>query len=219
MKSGTAFVLGRTLLALAIIAAAWLIAFASGVGWLVSRGQLHVGNAQGSTVTCRYVHATGTYEMFDFTENPDAVVCARVLQVRSPPVSGGHWAAPLPPDRSVQIECRFTRYPADGDDGLGTRFTGDAPLRLKVNLAARQLTVIDDDDRSVLGEPVFDSAIAGNNGAVAWVEFSHGALPVIAGPGHLTLTVTSGNGHAVLMLFPPGGPILTARDGGCRVST
>lgn len=50
MKLRTAFILRRALLALAIIPGAWLIAFASGVGALVAREQLHVGNAQGSTV-------------------------------------------------------------------------------------------------------------------------------------------------------------------------
>jgi hypothetical protein len=126
----------------------------------------------------------------------------------------------LPSDKSVQIECRFIRYPADGDNGLGTRFTADAPLRLKVNLAASQLTLTRDDDRSALGEPVFDSTLSANTGANAWVEFSHGMVPILAGnpPGHLTLVITSGDGHAGLMLFPPRGPLLWSRDGGCRIS-
>lgn len=220
MKLRTAFILRRALLALAIIPVAWLIAFASGVGALVAREQLHVGNAQGSTVICRYIHAAGTYEVFDFTENPDAVVCARFVSVRSPPVSGDHWAAPLPSDKSVQIECRFIRYPTDGDNGLGTRFTADAPLRLKLNFAARQLTLIRDDDRSALGEPVFASTLSANPGANAWVQFSHGTVPILAGnpPGHLTLVITSGSGRAGLMLLPPRGPLLWSRDGGCRIS-
>jgi hypothetical protein len=195
MTSRTAFIMWCALLALAIILVAWLAAFVSGVGALVAREQLHVGNAQGSTVTCRYIYAAGAYEIFDFTENPDDVVCARLVSVRSPPVSGDHWAAPLSSDRSVEIECRFIRYPADGDGGLGTRFTADAPLRLKVNLAAGQLTPVSDDDRSALGEPVFNPALSGNNEAVAWVEFSRGTVPILAGnpPGHLTFVITSGN--------------------------
>src|SRR5262249_36819337 len=156
---------------------AWLIAFASGIGALVAHERHHVGNAQGSTVICRYIHATGTYELFAFTEQPDALVCAHFVSVRSPPVSDDHWAAPLPSDKSVQIECRFIRYPADGDSGLGTRFTAEAPLRLEVNFAARQLTVIGDDDRSALGQPVFDSTPSVNAGAGALVQFSHGAVP------------------------------------------
>jgi hypothetical protein len=220
VKSRTDFMLRRALPALAVILAAWLIALASGLGTLVGRVELHVGNAQGSTVTCRYVHAAGTYEMFDFTENPDAVDCARFVSVRSPPASSDRWAAPLPSDKSVEIECRFIRYPADGDNGLGTRFTADAPLRLKVNFMARQLTVTKHDDQSALGEPVFDPALTATTGANAWVEFSHGAVPILAGnpPGRLTLVITSGNGHAGLMLLPPGGQILWSRDGGCRIS-
>jgi hypothetical protein len=220
MKSNPAFIL-RALMALAIIIPlTWLTAYASGVGALVAREELHVGNAQGSTVTCRYVHAAGTYEMIDFTEKPEDVVCARLISVRSPPVSGGHWAASLPSDRPVQIECRFIRYPADGDDGLGTRFTADAPLRLKVDFAARQLTPVEDGERSALGEPVFDPNLSKNPRATAWVEFSHGTVPILAGnpPGHLTLVITPDNGHASLMLFPSGGPILSSRNGGCRIS-
>jgi hypothetical protein len=223
MKSRTAFILRRALLAVAIVPVAWLIAFASGIGALVAREELHVGNAQGSTVTCRYIHAAGTYEMLDFTENPDAVVCALFVSVRSPPVSGDHWAAPLPPDKAVQIECRFIRYPADGDNGLGTRFVADAPLRLKVNFAARQLTVIGEDDRSALGEPVFDPTLSADTRANAWgalVYFPHGAVPILAGdpPGRLTLVIFSDNGHAALMLLPPRGALLWTRDGGCRIS-
>ena len=111
----------RIVLALSIIPAAWLILFATGAATLLIREQLQVGNAQGVTVTCRYVHATGTYEVIDFTTDPDAVTCARFVSLRSPPpVTEGRWAAPLPTDRMVQLECRFIRYPADGDGGLGT---------------------------------------------------------------------------------------------------
>jgi hypothetical protein len=213
MISRTAFILRCALLAVAIVPIAWLTAFASGIGALVAREELHVGNAQGYTVTCRYIHAAGFYEMFDFTENTDAVVCAPFVSVLSPPVSGDHWAAPLPPDKAVEIECRFIRYPADGDNGLGTRFVAEAPLRLKVNLAARQVTVIGDDDRSALGEPDFDLPLSADTGAAGLVNFSHGAVPILAGdpPGRLTLVIFSRNGRATLMLF-------STRDGGCRTS-
>jgi hypothetical protein len=76
MKSRTAFILRRALLAVAIVPVAWLMpgsclahawlmpgSFASGIGALIAREELHPGNAQGSTVTCRYIHAAGIYEM------------------------------------------------------------------------------------------------------------------------------------------------------------
>ena len=121
------------------------------------REQVHVGNAEGETVTCHYIHATGTYEVIDFTTDPDAVPCARFLSLRSPPpVTEGRWAAPLPTDRMVQLECRFIRYPVEGDGGLGTRFTAEAPLRLAVNFSAGQLDPVTADDRSALGDPKQD---------------------------------------------------------------
>src|SRR5262245_53962194 len=110
----------KFVLALSIIPAAWLILFATGTAALYFRKQEHVGSAQGATVTCQYVHATGTYDVIDFTTDPEAVTCARFVSLRSPPpVTEGRWAAPLPTDRVVQLECRFIRYPAEGDSGLG----------------------------------------------------------------------------------------------------
>ena len=220
MKSRAALVVVCGAAPLAAIAAAWLIAFASGTGMLVTRELLQLGDARGSTVTCRYIYAAGYYEQLNFTEKPDAAACARFVSVRSPALSADHWAAPLPSDRTVQIECRFIRYPADGDNGLGTRFTAQTPLRLNINVAARQLTLIGNEDQTALGKPIFDPTLMANNGANVWVEFLHGAVPILAGnpSGHLTLVITSGNGHAVLMLSPPHGSVLWSRDGGCRVS-
>src|SRR5215468_9688715 len=130
----------RVILALSIIPAAWLILFASGAGALYFRLPVQVGNAQGGRVTCHYVHATGLYEVTDFTTNPDAVSCAWFVSMRSPPpVTESRWAAPLPTDRTVQLECRFVRYPAEGDGGLGMRFTEEAPLRLAVHFRAGRL--------------------------------------------------------------------------------
>jgi hypothetical protein len=208
----------RVILALSIIPAAWLIFFATGAGALVFRGQVHVGNAQGVTVTCRYVHATGIYETFDFTTDPDAVTCAQFVSVRSPqPVTESRWAAPLPTDRLVQVECRFIRYPAEGDGGLGTRFTAEAPLRLAVNFSAGQLDLLSADDRSALGDPERrDPPFPGG----AMVRFEHGAVPVFAGdkPGRLTLSIFSRDGQAGMFLLPPSGPLLWSRVGGCRPS-
>jgi hypothetical protein len=216
MKRGTATIMGRVILALSIIPATWLILFATGAATLVGRESLHVGNAQGSTVTCRYVHATGIYEVIDFTTDPDAVACARFVSVRSPPpATGNRWAAPLPTDRTVQLECRFIRYPAEGDGGLGTRFTAEAPLRLAVNFGAGQLDLITADDRSALGDPKPHET---TNPASAWVAFDLAAAPIFTGekPGRLTLLIFSRDGRASMFLLPASGPLLWSRVGGCR---
>jgi hypothetical protein len=208
----------RIILALSIIPAAWLILFATGAGSLVYREQVHVGKAQGDRVTCHYLHATGTYEVTDFTTDPDAVACARFVSLRSPPpVTASRWAAPLPTDRMVQLECRFIRYPAEGDSGLGTRFTAETPLRLAVNFSAGQLDLLTADDRSALGDPKQDER---PSPGVVWVGFEHGTAPVFTGekPGRLTLMIFSGNGQAGMFLLPPGGPLLWSREGGCRPS-
>jgi hypothetical protein len=209
--------LRHVILALSIISAAWLILFATGAATLVFREQLHVGNAQGVTVTCHYIHATGTYEVIDFTTDPEAVACARYVSVRSPPpATGSRWAAPLPTDRMVQLECRFIRYPAEGDGGLGIRFTTEAPLRLAVNFSAGQLDLATADDRSALGDPEQDTSPSPGS---ALVVFEHGAAPIFTGekPGRLTLLIFSDNGRASMFLLPPGGPLLS-RVGGCRPS-
>jgi hypothetical protein len=208
----------RVLLALSVIPAAWLILFATGAGALVRREQVHVGNAQGQRVTCHYVHATGTYEVTDFTTDPDAVTCARFVSLRSPPpVTEGRWAAPLPTDRMVQLECRFIRYPAEGDGGLGTRFTAEAPLRLAVNFSAGQLDLLSADDRSVLGDP--ERRDSPNPGSTM-VMFEHGMAPVFTGekPGRLTLVIFSRDGSAGMFLLPPSQSLLWSREGGCRPS-
>jgi hypothetical protein len=219
MNPRTGTITRRVLLALSIIPAAWLILFATGAGALVRREQVHVGNAQGQRVTCHYLHATGTYEVTDFTTDPDAVACARFVSLRSPPPdTEGRWAAALPTDRMVQLECRFIRYPAEGDGGLGTRFTAEAPLRLAVNFSAGQLDLVAADDRSALGDPERrDSPNAGS----AMVMFEHGAAPVFTGekPARLTLVIFSRDGHAGMFLLPPSGYLLWSREGGCRPST
>jgi hypothetical protein len=203
--------LRRAMLALAIVAVAWVAAFASGVGWLTLRDELTGGHTAGTTVTCRYRYAAGTYETFAFTEHPDAVVCPRFASLRALPVSGEHWAAPLPGDKSAAIECRFFPANVEGDDGIGTRFAADAPLRLQVNFAARQLVTIGADVQRALGAPAFDTTLAPND-ANAVIDFKQGTA------GHLMLIITA-NGRAMLTRFAPSGPILWGRDGGCRVST
>jgi hypothetical protein len=218
MKQRTATIMRRAILALSIIPAAWLILFATGAATLVRREQLHVGNAQGVTVTCRYIHAAGTYEIVDFTTDPDAVACAGYVSVRSPPpVTENRWAVPLPTDRMVQLECRFIRYPAEGDGGLGIRFTAEAPLRLAVNFKAGQLDLVTADDRSALGDP--KPTMPSNSGG-AMVRFEHGAAPIFTGekPGRLTLSILSYDGRAAMFLLPPDGPLLWSREGGCRPS-
>src|SRR3954451_11164305 len=169
----------RVLLALSIIPAAWLVLFATGAGAIYFRERVHVGNAQGERVTCHYIHATGTYEVSDFTTDPDAVACARFVSLRSPSrATEGRWAAPLPTDRMVQLECRFIRYPAQGDGGLGTRFTAETPLRLAVNFSAGQLDLLTADDRSALGDPKQDTSP--NSGAIL-IGFEHGRAPIFTG--------------------------------------
>jgi hypothetical protein len=208
----------RVLLALSIIPAAWLVLFATGAGALVRREQVHVGNAQGQRVTCHYFHATGTYEVTDFTTDANAVTCAWFVSLRSPPpVTESRWAAPLPTDRMVQLECRFIRYPAEGDGGLGIRFTAEAPLRLTVNFSAGQLDLVSADDRSALGDPKQD--IPSNPGSL-FVKFEHGASPIFTGdkPGRLTLSILSRDGRAGMFLLPPSDTLLWSREGGCRPS-
>ena len=210
----------RIVLALSIIPAAWLIFFATGAGALYFRERVHVGNAQGERVTCHYIHATGTYEVTDFTTDADAVTCARFVSLRSPPpVTEGRWGVPLPSDRTVQLECRFIRYPAEGDGGLGERFTAEAPLRLAVNFSAGQLDLVSADDRSVLGDPEQDTSPS--PGTILINAFRHGAAPIFAGekPGRLTLVIYSRDGYAGLFLLPPSEHLLWSRVGGCRPST
>jgi hypothetical protein len=216
MRPRTGTIIRRIILALSIIPAAWLILFATGAGALYFRERVHVGNAQGERVTCHYLHATGTYEVTDFTTDPDAVACARFVSLRSPPpLTEGRWAAPLPTDRMVQLECRFIRYPAEGDGGLGTRFTAEAPLRLAVNFSAGQFDLVSADDRSALGDP---ERRGSPNPGSAMVMFEHGAAPVFSSekPGRLTLVIFSRDGQAGMFLLPPDGPLLWSREGGCR---
>jgi len=218
MKQRTATIMRRVILALSIIPAAWLILFATGAATLVFREQLQVGKAEGVTVTCRYIHATGIYDVIDFTTDPDAVVCARFVSVRSPPpATGSRWAAPLPTDRVVQLECRFIRDPVEGDGGLGTRFTAEAPLRLVVNFSAGQFDLVTADDRTALGDPKQEMPLTPT---AAKVVFEHGAAPIFTGekPWRLRLVIFSRNGRATMLLLPPGGPVLWAREGGCRLS-
>jgi len=218
MKHRTATIIRRVVLALSIIPAAWLILFATGAATLTVRDELHVGKAQGVTVTCRYIHATGTYEVIDFTTDPDAVVCAPFVSLRSPPpVTASRWAARLPTDRMIQLECRFIRYPVEGDSGLGIRFTAEAPLRLAVNLSAGQLDLVAADDRSALGDPKLEMP---SNLSSARVVFEHGASPIFTGekPGRLMLLIFSRDGRASMFLWPPHGPLLSSREGGCRPS-
>src|SRR5262249_14498210 len=159
------------------------------------------------------------YELTDFTTDPDAVTCAQFVSLRSPPpVTESRWAAPLPTDRVVQLECRFIRYPTEGDGGLGTRFTAEAPLRLAVNFSTGQLDLVSADDQGVLGDPELDPSPS--PGAI-FVAFRHGAAPIFTGekPGRLTLVISSDDGRAGMFLLPPSEHLLWSRVGGCRPST
>jgi hypothetical protein len=215
VKQRSATIMRRIILALSI-PAAWLIFFVSGAAVLFYREPERVGNAQGGTVTCHYVHATGFYHVINFTTDPDAVPCARFVSLRSPPpITESHWAAPFPTDRMVQLECRFIRYPAEGDGGLGTRFTAEAPLRLAVNFSAGQLELVSAEDRSALGDPTQDTS------TTPWsihVRFEHGAAPPGGRPWRLTFYVSPHNGRANMDLLPPTGYLLWSRQGGCRPS-
>ena len=214
MKQGTATILRCIILALSIIPAAWLILSATDAAVLFFRERFHVENAQGARITCHYIHATGTYEVTDFTTDPDAVTCAMFVSLRSPPpVTEGRWAAPLPNDRTVQLECRFIRWPAEGDDGLGERFTAEAPLRLAVNFSTGQLDLVSADDRSALGEPKKLPPNPNN----LYVQFEHGAAPIFAGDKThvVVLSIHSHDGRAWMFLARP---LLWSREGGCRPS-
>jgi hypothetical protein len=122
----------------------------------------------------------------------------------------------LPIDRTVQLECRFLRYPAEGDGGLGMRFTAEAPLRLAVNFSSGQLDLVSADDRSALGDPKQDKL---SNPTSVFVKFEHGAAPIFTGekPGHIRLLIFSHDGRASMFLLPPRGAG-SSRDGGCRPS-
>src|SRR5262249_51397313 len=131
-----------------------------------------------------------------------------------PPVTESRWAAPLPNDRTVQLECRFIRYPVEGDGGLGERFTAEAPLRLAVNFSAGQLDLVSVDDRSALGDPKLELP---PNRKSFYVKFEHGAAPIFAGdkPHVVMLSIHSRDGLAAIFL---GRPLLWSREGGCRPS-
>lgn len=202
-----------------IVAATWLVVFASGYGVLNSRATLHVGNAQGGTVTCRYLYAAGLHEQIAFTPDIEAFVCPRFISVRAPtPADEVHWAAALPTDRLVQLECRFLRYPVDGDNGLGIRFTVDAPLRISVNFTTGEFRLLDAADQASLGPPQPDASLGPNKTAVMSMQFDRGTLPIFSGdhPGSLRLLMFSSDGQASMFLRPPQGPLLWSRQGGCR---
>lgn len=204
------------IVAIVTIAAISAAAIATGYGTLVAREAPRVGDAQGSRVTCRYLYAGGFHERFAFTPNPDAIVCPHFVSVRSPaPADDVHWAAPLPTNRTVQLECRFIRYPADGDSGLGARFTVDVPLRITVNFSDGRFEIMAPDDQAALGQPQVETA---GNRSMLSVIFERGGLPIIGGdrPGRLWLSLFSHDGSAALFLRPPTGALLSSRQGGCR---
>jgi hypothetical protein len=207
MTSPTAVTLRCALLALATMSTASPVAFAADDGKLVSRGLKWSTGAQGAAVICGYETAKGSFDILEFSEHPESVTCAPFASAEARPVSGNHWAAPLPTDKTVELECRFLRPVSDAGNSLGTRFTADAPLRFKVNLKARQLTLASDDDRLALGEAAFR--------ADTWVVFSHGAA-LRDPPKELTLWTFPKDGQATLLLGPLGAPIWS-RPGGCRL--
>jgi hypothetical protein len=217
MGSAMSFMRRSILLVLAIAAVGWLAAYATGIAKLTQREESHLPNNQGGSVTCRYASATGGYKIIDYTEHPAAVACAPYVSVWSRPTSGDHWAASIIREPSAVIECRFLRVPAGADNDLAARYTADAPLRLKIDLAARELTPIADDDRRALGVPPIDGAPSPAPHRFAWVETSHGAVLVLTGPPptDLTLTIFADDGRASLSL---SGPHPWERDGGCRPS-
>jgi hypothetical protein len=195
------------ILASATIWATWPVAVAADDGKLVTREQRWDARAKGAAVICHYQNAGGTFAITEFSEHPEAVTCAPSASAAARPLAGNHWAAPLPTDKTVAIECRFLPALADDGSGLGTRFGTNAPLRLKANFNAWQLALTGNDDRTALGEA--DLSIRG------WARFSHGTA-LRDPPKPLTLTISPDDGLATLMLRLADGKIPWSRPGGCR---
>jgi hypothetical protein len=209
---------------LSLLPAAWLIAFLTGYG--MSVGRMTETRGSWSAVTCYYLHPTGTYEVTEYTQQPDAVECTRFVSVRSPPPARGpqRWAAALPTDRAVEIECRFFEERSDADGGLGMRFGPNAPLRLAVQFNPQRVDLLDVDDRTALGSPApafADPAprAPGTASSSISVKFEQGSLPVFASPqkARLTLHIFAPDGRAAMFLLPTMTErLLWAREGGCR---
>ena len=109
----------------------------------------------------------------------------------------------------VQLECRFLRYAVEGDGGLGTRFTAEAPLRLAVNFSAGQLDLVTADDRSALGDPKQDMP---SHPAIAVVVFERGAAPIFTGESQGLRLMIFLQRPRLMFLQPPSGPLLWSRD-------
>jgi hypothetical protein len=210
----------RILLALCTLAAAWLVFFLPGYGVYLAR-QVETSLATEGIVTCHYFHATGFYEVTEFTSTPSTVVCSQLFPVHWPAPAPelrreSHWAAPIPGDRPVTVECKFVRRPEDGS-GLEQRFSVDSPMRLTFDLSARMVEFIGSDERTVLGTgtPVEARSVSSR---VVWLSFQHGALPIF-GAGRstrLTLFINPSQGRANLILNSSSPRLLWVREGGCR---
>jgi hypothetical protein len=211
-------------LALAVLpVAAWLVFLASGYGFLWGH-EVHTSAAAEGVVICRYFHATGIYEVTQFTTEPDPVRCPAAMPIRWPARPPAvrpetQWAAAIPVDRRVEIECTFVQRPQDGS-GLEQRYSAGSPLRLAVDLGGGGVNLVDNADRTALGpwepaEPAFISS------RIVWLAFTQGALPIFQSGrnGRLSFKVTPPDGRAVLMLNAANPSLLWVREGGCRPVT
>jgi hypothetical protein len=211
----------RALLALAVLpVAAWLVFLASGYGFFLAR-EVRTSAAAEAVVICRYFHARGSYDVTEFTTEPNAVRCPEAMPIRWPARRPAvrretQWAAAIAVDRPVEIECTFVRRPQDGSD-LEQRYSVRSPLRLTLDLGSGKVDFVDNADRAALGPwvPVEPNAISSR---IVWLAFTQGALPIFQSGrnARLNFSVTPRHGHATLILNAANPSLLWVREGGCR---
>jgi hypothetical protein len=129
------------------------------------------------------------------------------------------WAAAIPVDRRVEIECTFVRRPQDGS-GLEQRYSAGSPLLLALDLGGGAVDLVDNADRTALGpwEPEDPNAISSR---IVWLAFRQGALPIFQSGrnGRLSFSVIPRDGRATLILNAANPSLLWVREGGCRPVT
>ena len=202
------------LAALFVLLTPWTAFFLSGHGVLVARAVTTTEAAEGS-VTCHYLDALGTRAFTEFTRTPTAVNCPGWQPVRwpgrTPAPREGHWAAAIPSDRPVTVVCRFVRRPTDNSE-LSQRFSADAPLRLRLHLAAGSAEIVEGKDRAALGEGVPHLPLSPR---ILWLTFQQGEL-FGGNNARLVLILTPLGGQARLILNAGNPQRLWVREGGCR---
>jgi len=231
--------LRRALLALAVLpVAAWLVFLASGYGFLWDQ-EVHTSEAAEAVVICRYFHATGTYDETQFTyfhapgpydetqyaTELNAVRCPRAMPIRWPARPPAvrretQWAAAIPVDHRVEIECTFVRRPQDGS-GLEQRYSAGSPLLLALDLGGGAVDLVDNADRTALGP--WEPWVGPNemSSRIVLLAFRQGALPIFQSGrnGRLSFSVTPRDGRATLILNAANPSLLWVREGGCRPVT